>query len=73
MTALTLYLAFGILNAVIAYDQKILMLATHGWSFEAVIEALLFVVLWWLQFCYWLGMKIWAAMDWCQAWIWGGR
>lgn len=70
MTLLSIYLAFGILNAAVAYDQKILMLATHGWSLEAAVEAVLFVVLWPVQLAYWIGTKIWQAMDWCQAWIW---
>lgn len=71
MTVIMVYLAIGILNTVVAYDQKILMLATHGWSVEGVVEAVFFVLFWYFQFLYWLCMKIWAGMDWCQAKIWG--
>lgn len=71
MTALTLYLAFGILNAVIAYDQKILMLATHGWSTEAVIEALGYVVLWIFQLMWWGAAKLGQLQGWILAKIWG--
>jgi hypothetical protein len=70
VTLILIILAIGVLNAAVAYDQEILILATHGWSFEAVIEALGYVILWPVQLAFWIGVKIWQAMDWCQAWIW---
>ena len=67
---LLILLAIGVLNAAVAYDQEILMLATHGWSVEGGVEALFFILLWPVQLAYWIAVKIWRAMDWCQAWIW---
>lgn len=61
MISLLIFLLIGAINAVVAYDQDILMLATHGWSVEAVVEAILYVLLWPAQLVFWVCVKIWQA------------
>lgn len=68
-----LWIAAGLLNAVIAYDQKILMLATHGSSIDAWAEAVLWVLLWPIQLAFWICVKIGAAADWVGTRFWGAR
>ena len=65
-----LWIAAGLINAVIAYDQKILMLANGYDDIDAWAEAVFYVILWPVQVAFWISVKIWQAMDWCQAWIW---
>ncbi len=71
MISLLIILLIGVLNAAVAYDQEILMLRNYPREIESWIEALLFIVLWPLQLVWWIGMKVWSMMDWCQAKIWG--
>jgi hypothetical protein len=71
--SLLIYFLIGVLNAVVSYAQGILMISMkgHRWTVEAWVEAILYVVLWFVQFSYWVAMKIRAANDWCLAKIWG--
>lgn len=68
MTTLSLYLAFGILNAVVAFDQGILMISMRQWrrSLEAWIEVVCYVLLWPLQAAYWVYAKTVNVMYWIE-------
>jgi hypothetical protein len=69
MTLLALYLAAGILNAAVAFDQNILMLSMPGWrrSLDAWVEAVLYVLLWPLQ----LAWKILVGINVASSWVLG--
>lgn len=69
MTLFTIYVAFGILNATVAYDQDILMISMPRWrrSVGAWVEAVLYVFLWPLQVAYWVYTRLVNAGYWVFA------
>lgn len=60
MTLFTLYVAAGILNVVVSFDQGILMVSMPRWrrTLEAWVEAGLYLLLWPLQLGYWVLTKV---------------
>lgn len=71
MTVLLIfYLAVGVVNAVVAWNQGLLMIDELENRFEGIFEVVLYVLLWPLQVLFFVGCRVVWAVSWAVEKFW---